>query len=88
MKGKGPMKTYFLCGKEGFKKELPQCDELYKDKLGARPSISSVNSVGSAYSYVSNTANMNSRTSETSVLESWDDRYKSKETSIMEVTCL
>ena len=84
MKGKGPMKTYFLCGKDGFQKELPKL-EVEKDTLCARPSVSSVNSVGSAYSYVSNTT---SRTSQASAPESWDERYKSKETSILEVTCL
>ena len=85
VKGKGPMKTYFLCGKDGFKKELPKWDEPEKDLLCARPSVSSVNSVGSAYSFVSNNT---SRTSQTSVPESLDDRYKSKQTSILEVTCL
>ena len=90
MKGKGPMITYFLCGKEGFAKELPQWDgENDKERLGARPSVSSVNSQGSVYSYVSyNTSNGHSRTSQSSAPESLDDRYKSKEHSILEVTCL
>ena len=85
VKGKGPMKTYFLCGKDGFMKELPKWEENAKEALCSRPSLCSVNSVGSAYSYVSNPT---SRTSNTSAPESLDDRYKSKETSILEVTCL
>ena len=85
VKGKGPMKTYFLCGKEGFAKELPQWDENDKDKLCARPSVSSV---GSTCSYVSYSTNNNGRTSQSSAPESLDNRYKSKEHSILEVTCL
>ena len=85
VKGKGPMKTYFLGGKDGFKKELPKWEEVQKDTLCARPSVSSVNSVGSAYSYVSNNG---SRSSQSSAPESLDDRYKAKQTSILEVTCL
>ena len=88
VKGKGPMKTYFLCGKEGFAKELPQWgEESDKEKLCARPSVSSVNSVGSAYSYVSYNTN-NGRPSQSSAPEALDDKYRSKEHSILEVTCL
>lgn len=127
VKGKGHMKTYFLCGKDGFKKELPKCDDVENGKE-TRVSQTSLNSMASFMSspssssfyqptfgptpkmsqasQLSNISNVSrctqitnissdSETDQQSVQASnstqgidLDERYKSKQTSILEVTCL
>lgn len=94
VKGKGNMRTYFLCGKEGFKKELPNCDETE-----LRASVTSLNSMLSLASSQSTCSTSmpspaatpkTSQVSEVSVSmhDDLDLKYKSKRTSILEVTCL
>jgi len=92
VKGKGNMRTYFLCGKDGFKKELPKCDEIE-----LRASVTSLNSMASLTSSQSTCSTSvpspaptpkTSQVSQVSVSEELDLKYKSKRTSILEVTCL
>lgn len=92
VKGKGNMRTYFLCGKDGFNKELPVCDETE-----LRASVTSLNSMASFVSSPSTCSTSfpspaptpkTSQVSEVSVSEELDLKYKSKRTSILEVTCL
>ncbi|KAL4225191.1 hypothetical protein ACF0H5_015882 [Mactra antiquata] len=108
VKGKGHMKTYFLTGKDGFKKELPKCDELSESEI--RASITSFNSMTSLISSTSATpsptpgchtpklsqvsdistfsSNISTETPSIPCTSDWDQKYKSKQTSILEVTCL
>ena len=94
------MKTYFLCGKEGFKKELPKYDDP-DDTANGRPSVTSINSMASLTSNPSFTGtsvvtqssppanSSHSLSLNTSNLpEDWDRQYRSKKTNILEVTCL
>lgn len=87
VKGKGNMRTYFLCGKDGFTKELPICDETE-----LRASVTSLNSMASLVSSQSMSSPAStpktSQVSDVSVSEELDSKYKSKRTSILEVTCL
>ena len=74
VKGKGNMRTYFLCGKEGFKKDLPHCDEhVESGKSETRISQTSLNSMASlasspstCYSYVSSNCSSTPKTSQIS----------------------
>lgn len=90
MKGKGNMRTYFLCGKDGFDKELPFMDEGEYDSMHMRESVNSMASIVSSAS--SSTCPSETPTPKTSNVSTatadFDDRYKSKQTSILEVTCL
>ncbi|KAL3842855.1 hypothetical protein ACJMK2_020836 [Sinanodonta woodiana] len=91
VKGKGKMKTYFLCGKDGFTKELPNWDEKetteYSNNV-QRPSVTSVFSDMSFVSCASSSSPIVSPSLSVSVSDIWDQRYKAKQTSILEVTCL
>ncbi|XP_045175624.2 atrial natriuretic peptide receptor 1-like isoform X2 [Mercenaria mercenaria] len=124
VKGKGNMRTYFLCGKEGFKKDLPKYEEHSETRTGGemRVSLTSLNSMASlvsspstCYSFVaqtpktsqvSNISNMSRsismtnnsnetltpqediHVSENSQGSNIDEKFKSKQTGILEITCL
>lgn len=121
VKGKGHMKTYFLCGKDGFKKELPKCEEsssqhesrISQTSINSMMSLVSSPSSSSFYlptcvsspkmSQASNISNMSRSTQLTnlsvdSINENEvsvntrgtdiDEKFKPKQTSVLEVTCL
>ena len=85
VKGKGLMRTYFLCGKEGFQKELPHCEENSDHTM--RASVTSINSMASIVSYPSTLSSTNSNTN-LNVVEEMDVDFKSKVNTILEVTSL
>ncbi|WAR01722.1 ANPRA-like protein [Mya arenaria] len=96
VKGKGHMRTYLLCGRDGFKKELPYSEQYDNcENLNFRASVTSLNSMASLISGASSSfttcpslefAHKASQVSTFS--EDLDEKYKSKQTSILEVTCL
>jgi hypothetical protein len=127
VKGKGNMRTYFLCGKEGFKKDLPNCDENVESGQGGnRVSLTSLNSMASlvsspstCYSFVSSNCAPTPKTSQISNISNFsrsvsihnssndsleekdetivtensqgsevDEKFKLKETGLLESTCL
>ncbi|XP_052801340.1 atrial natriuretic peptide receptor 1-like isoform X2 [Mya arenaria] len=97
VKGKGNMRTYFLCGRDGFKKELPYSEQYDNcDNLNFRASVTSMNSMASLISGASSSfttspslefAHKGSQVSST-FSEDLDEKYKSEQTSIFDVTYL
>jgi len=94
VKGKGNMRTYFLCGRDGFEKELPlehETEEMCMRNI--RASVTSLNSMmsyvsQSSISYPSPDSMKKVSLASSTISEDYDDKYKSKQTSILEVTCL
>lgn len=71
VKGKGTMRTYFLCGKDGFTKELPKWEEYNEHEM--RVSQTSLNSMASmmsspstCYSFVPSNFGQTPKTSQVS----------------------